>query len=92
MGMADCKNRLAIAGSTASKAAIPRCEMAKLMDRCCEAVLNDGRRISNMKMKRHQAKHSNSSKKKYDINRKTLTWPTFVKIDTPATLSQRHGR
>jgi len=67
MGMADCKNRLAIAGSTASKAAIPRCEMAKLIDRCCVAALHDGRRISNVRNEKASAKMFQTAfKKKYD--------------------------
>ena len=49
--MADSKNCIAKMGSTASKAAIPLCEMAKLMDRCCVVALHDGRRISNVKVK-----------------------------------------
>ena len=34
MGMASCRNRSATAGSIASNAAIPRCDMAKLIERC----------------------------------------------------------
>lgn len=83
MGIADCKNRVAKAGSTASKAAMPRCEMAKLIDRCCAAALYDARRISS-------AQNENVLTKMHGI-KKLLTWTTFVKIDMPATLGERHG-
>lgn len=39
MGIEDWRNRWAAAGSMASSAAIPRWEMAKLMDRCSVAAL-----------------------------------------------------
>jgi hypothetical protein len=39
-------NRSVAAGSIACRAAIPRDEIARLIDRCCERDLDDGRRRS----------------------------------------------
>jgi len=53
MGMEDCRNRSAAAGSMASSAAIPRWEMAKLMDRCSVAALEVARRKSKKSQKKY---------------------------------------
>lgn len=52
MGIEDWRNRWAAAGSMASSAAIPRWEMAKLMDRCSVAALEVGTRESKRSIKK----------------------------------------
>ena len=46
MDTASFRNCFAAAGLTASKATIPLCEIARLMERCWEAALEEGRRRS----------------------------------------------
>jgi len=46
MGMASLRKRCAATGLTTSSAAIPLCEIARLMERFWEATLEEGRRKS----------------------------------------------
>jgi hypothetical protein len=82
MGIASCKNLCAAAGLTASKAAIPLWEIARLMERCWEAALEEGRRRS--------VGDLNKDGKGLDLSvRHTRT--AFIHLHTPAMLGKREG-
>ena len=46
MGITECRKRSDAPGSMALSAAMPRDDMARLIDRNCATALEDGRRIS----------------------------------------------
>lgn len=81
MGIAVCKNRCPIAGSTALNAAIPREETARFMERCCTAALDDGSRKSGAGEFMQRPKEAEPG---------GLTRPLFVYIHLPPHLSKRH--
>lgn len=84
MGMTASLNRLVAPGSIAWRAVMPREDMAKLMERCCAAAFEEGRRMSG-------APSEIPCDGPEPGTRWRRTWTAFVDFHKPALFGQHNG-